>query len=383
MEKAQFYNDISVDQYMEEIKNYPLLTTEEQKKYGKDLKKINDVSFLYFDKYMVKVNFEKLFGALALENINEDILNKLKVISKLLNVNDKQTLEKYCELVKNKQQFLNIQEIKVMLKAKDVNEYKMDISRELDLANDYLVARKTMIESNLRLVVKEAKEAFYQKNNTMDIIEEGNIGLLIAVNKFDVDLDNRFSTYAIWWIRQAIRREYYRTMTSFGVSERHISMALKIRKEVEKNKVTTGKTMSFEEIAEKFNISYDDIVMYTNMIGTPFSIDQPLEGYDQELTVRDIIADENIDIDNQVLNTALRDEVDELLSNLNDRERFVVENRYGINKQHKCYTLEDIGKVLNVTRERIRQIERKAMAKIRVYINREEKYQDLKLYLKK
>lgn len=258
--------------------------------------------------------------------------------------------------------------IKIYLK--DIGQYELlTAEKEVELAQAAQAgdkkARVDLINSNLRLVVSIAKK--YNKNTSMsflDLIQEGNLGLMKAVDKYDIAQGYRFSTYATWWIRQSISRAIINQSGTIRIPAHMTDITKKVSKSSQKLQIELDREPTEEEIAEDLGVPVEKVKDVFHLARSPLSLDNTI-GDDEESCVGDLIADNNAINPNDVIEAEdKKDAIEKVLNTLTPKEKEIIILRFGL-KDGRSHTLEEVGQTFDVTKERIRQIEDKALRKLR------------------
>jgi RNA polymerase primary sigma factor len=335
--------------YLREMGRFDLLTPEEEAKYSKTIRQ----------------GFESIIAAIREDKSG---VKEIQLLRERIDL-----WEKRDPTLKPKKQQLNFMRYNVISAAKKYTDVRdlFELQAKLEAYSRSIeVAKDTMIRANLRLVVSIAKRYMHQGLTLADLIQEGNLGLMRAVFRFDYTKGNKFSTYASWWIRQAITRAILDKTRTIRLPVHFLELRSQFFKAFYALFKELGREPTPLEISKATSLPMDKILSILEASREPISLETPVG--DDDSTLGDFLENQESQSPYDAVQTReLSGRVNDILETLSEREEKIIRLRFGIGEKAE-YTLEEIGKLFNVSRERIRQIEKKALNRLRHSSRREK-----------
>ena len=351
--------DENIIKFTERLKE--LLTFAEKKKNVLEFQEVND---FFADMELDPGKIEKIYD--FLEKHNVDVLRISEEEEEDIILDEEEEDLETIDL--SVPEGINIED-PVRMYLKEIGKVQLlsadeeiELARRMEEGDDY--AKKRLAEANLRLVVSIAKRYVGRGMLFLDLIQEGNLGLIKAVEKFDYRKGYKFSTYATWWIRQAITRAIADQARTIRIPVHMVETINKLTRVQRQLLQELGREPAPEEISEVMNIPVERVREIQKISQEPVSLETPI-GEEEDSHLGDFIQDDNVPVPAEAAAfTLLKEQLVDVLGTLTEREQKVLRLRFGLD-DGRARTLEEVGKEFNVTRERIRQIEAKALRKLR------------------
>ena len=374
-----------LDIYMEEAKSFPLLTKEDEKELFTKISKVDSLKIVDLVKIknikLYKLDLKSIF--LSLTNI-KDYNKVIKILMHFYTKMDKKNnsnilliLNYYLKLANKLNRSLNKNELLKYFKIKDADNIleESELLAEIKDYLEYFTAHQAVINSNLRLVVSIANK-YSDKADILDLINEGNFGLFIAIDKFKLEYNTKFSTYATYWINQKIRVAIPKQKIN-PTSKYYLEKIWQLNENIKNAEQKDNKTLSDAEIAQKFNIDITALTCLKNNYKGALSLN--VQSANENVMMVELIQSD-FNTEKEVFNHTLKTDIDTIFSNLGPREIEIIKARYGFYNYPMTY--KEIGDKLGISGERVRVIEKRALERISSLAKYNNKYESLKDYLR-
>ena len=356
-EKQSTYSLDTIKEYFRSITEIPILSKEEEYKYTKAIKETKKKIKIWENNENKIINFNIIANSLKNINNKEIVLHKL---NKAINISGEESII-YLEETKR------IKELDKLINLKQNSLTEEELLEQLDLIIEYRKSMKKIIESNLRLVVSIAKNYIVTEVELLDLIQEGNTGLIKAAERYDYEFGNKFSTYATYWIRQAILRSMPNNTRLIKVSNqeylRYQKARMFIRDYEQKNRIKP----TDEEVANYLGIN---ILIYKETMNNyekteTVSLNIKVNEEEDASDLGEFIIDKYTDVYKEIEEKNIYETLHKNLDKLDEREAKILKMRFGITPYNKQYSLQEVGDTFGITRERVRQLESKSLKRLR------------------
>jgi len=370
-ESSLISNNDSIRLYLQDIGRIPLLSEMEEKRIFSLFDEARNSLEIAYD--IDGVIFFKNIQSVLFSIDSNILIKKLRIILKSVSNKDEIIIKEFLSLFNNSDNDKN--DNSVFIKREGLaRRFNISVENCESLSSEYLNEqfdyiinysnyRKIIIESNLRLVVCIAKKYTNRGIDLLELINEGNIGLMKAVEKFDLKKGYKFSTYATWWIRQSITRCIADSARTIRVPVHVVETVNKIKRIHRNLTLELNREPTIEEIADVIGLSSEKVRNLIRLTEEPVSLETPI-GEEDDATLGSFIVDDRLNTEEQVYLNLLRKNINKVLDGFSDREKVVILERFGL-IDGRAKTLEEVGQMFGVTRERIRQVEGKVLRLLR------------------
>lgn len=381
-------------EFLKIIGNTKLLTEEEEKKCWNDLKIIDKLNLFRTNNNLNDLG--RIFTSLTNNDNYKDVLKLLDILFSLNRFNEDKILRECLMMYKKEIIILNRpltkEELNKLFKTKlfkDFNEYKemnnKQLLEQINLNVKYEVTKEKLFVSNLRLVLKNAYKYKISDEDIIDLLTEGSIGLMKAIDKFDITLNNKFSTYATYWINTHIRRSNVLNSTPFKISSNFLDELNQINYKISVIEANLKRTATIQEISEALNMSETELAKYLNFGKNIFSLNEPINDNEKSNFEEFVESKSNYKkVDKKILREEIKKMFKELETNnvLTKEEIQIIKLRFGINQYNEPYKIKDISKMYDTYNTDIRRKIENSLKKIRKYSRTNSNIKELESFVK-
>lgn len=367
--------------WFRETDKYPRLSEAEEKECGRDLKQKTDLRIIRKNNHIsLKRVFENLVDNPHAEEVISILEDMYREIGEQSLVDEEKKVMAYHKLMKAKKRPLTPKDLKEFFGVKTCNQEidNDELLEEVKRYAKYNTAKYKMIHANLRLIVRPARKyAAISGVEFIDLVSEGSLGLMKAVDRFDVDRGFHFSTYAVWWIRQAVSRYAIDNSSILKVTETQYKDAKAFKENVAKLEEETDKKYTAEDLVDIFDMPYEDVVALLYFNPQPISLETPVGDDEDKTTMGAMIPDKATDFDENLFKREQRACLEENFQHLTPEEELVIRLSSGMNDENRVYQEYEISKIIKKSRFIVSRITKRAYQKLRVRLNRDERAKSL------